>query len=72
MVNMSSYTPKDGCRTIWLKVTSDELELPVAVADTAEQLAKMCVTTVGSIYSSVSKVRHGRESTPYRKVRVEL
>ncbi len=69
---MSRYTPKDGCRTIWMKVTSDELELPVAVADTAEQLAQMCGTTVGSIYSSVSKAKHGRETTSYRKVRVKL
>lgn len=69
---MSAYKPADGCRTIWLKVTTDELELPVAVADTAEQLAKICGVTVKSIYSSVSHARHGRKTTPYRKVRVEL
>lgn len=67
------YKPKDGCRTVWLKVTDDEYELPVAFGDTAEDLARECGTTAGSIISSVSKAKRGvYKSTPYRKVRIEI
>ena len=38
---MGNYMPADGCRSVWLMVTADEYELPVAVADTAEELARI-------------------------------
>lgn len=51
---------------IWMKITSDEYELPVAVADTAKELARLCNVTVGAIYSQMSRVRHGTlASCPY-------
>lgn len=39
---------------VWMKITRDRLRLPVAVADTAEELAKICGTTADVIYSSWS------------------
>lgn len=56
-------------KTVWMKVTHDKYELPVAVADTAEELAKICGTTANSIRSSISHVKNGRKKwTPYVKV----
>ena len=60
-------------RNVWMKVTDDEIELPVAVADTAAELAKMLHVSENSIYSSMSHQTRGhRKKTPYRKVRITL
>ena len=67
------YKPKDGCRTIWLKVSHDRYELPVAVADTSAELAKLCGVTSNTIQSSMSKWKSGVNAwSPYRKIRVEI
>lgn len=59
-------------RTVWMKVSKDELELPEAVADTARELAEITGTTTFSIVSSVSKVRCGeRKMCRYVKVDIE-
>ena len=36
-------------RVVYMKVTRDEYELPVAVADTVVELAKICGVKVNSI-----------------------
>lgn len=54
---------------MWMKVTRDKYELPVAVAETVYELADMLGVTVNSIYSSMYHFRKGNtKSTPYRKV----
>jgi len=57
---------------IWLKVTQDKYELPVAVADSSEELARMCGVTASSIHSSMSHAKDGTRKTPYRKVRIKF
>lgn len=52
--------------TLYMRVTNDEYELPVAVADTAKELAIMTGTNLNVVYSSISK---GRKT--YKKVEVE-
>ncbi len=53
-------------KRIWLKVTSDKYELPLAVADTASELARLCGVTVNTIYAQMSRVRSGNlPSCPY-------
>lgn len=47
-------------RSIWMLVSSDRYELPIYVADTPEELSKLCGATVSTIKTSVSKARHGR------------
>lgn len=69
---MYTYTPKDRCRTVWLKVTIDKYELPVAVADSSAELARICGTTAQSIQSSMSHAKHDGRRSPYRKIRVEI
>lgn len=44
---------------LYMAVTSDSLELPIAVADTAKELAGMLGTTPGVIYSYVSRDQRG-------------
>ena len=53
---------------IWMKVTKDEYELPIAVADTAGELAMMLNVTVNSIMSGISHMKHDGTWTAYRKV----
>lgn len=45
--------------TIWMMVTSDKFELPVAVADSAGELARMVSCTENNIYSSYSHYKRG-------------
>lgn len=47
---------------MWLAVTPDQYELPLAVADTAEQLAAMFGLTRGSVLNLVSKNAPGTQS----------
>jgi len=57
---------------LWMRVTTDEYELPEAVADSADKLAKMCGVKAMTIYSSLSHYEHGRiAKTPYRRIRVD-
>lgn len=44
---------------LWVKTTLDKYELPVAVADSAKELAEMVGSTQNSVLSSVSKGRRG-------------
>lgn len=51
---------------LWMRVTRDIFQLPLAVADTAQELARLCGTTTAVIYSQVSQVRSGRlKSCPW-------
>ena len=63
---------EDRSRFVWMKVSDDEYELPVAVADSLAALARLCGVTEASIHSSMSKARHGIRKTLYRKVRIDL
>ena len=56
---------------IWLLVTADELELPVAVADTAGQLADMIGVRVNNIYSAISNAARFGYRCQYVKVEIE-
>ena len=48
---------------IWMKISNDAYELPVAVADSADELAMLCGTTANVIYSQMSHYKHGRLRT---------
>ena len=55
---------------IWIKVTNDKYELPVAVADSAEELAKLCGVKVNNIHSSRSHAKARGQKTRYLKVQI--
>lgn len=44
---------------LYLRTTIDKYELPIAVAETATELAKMLGTTQGCVSSSISHKRPG-------------
>lgn len=52
--------------TLYMKVSNDKYELPLAVADTGAELARMVGTTRGVVYSAISK---GYKT--YKKLEVE-
>ena len=58
-------------KVIWMKITKDEYELPVAVADTAAELARMLNVSVDTIYSATSRRRNRGDKTAFIKVEVE-
>ena len=52
--------------TLYLKTTNDELDLPVAVADSGRELANMLGVSVNSVWTCISKGISG-----YYKIEVE-
>lgn len=56
---------------VYMEVTADEFELPIAVADSAGQLAKMCGTTKGTIFSLISHEKAGVQKSKYKRVEIE-
>lgn len=58
-------------KNIYMKVTADEYELPLFVAETVRELAEMTGTTENNIRSSISKRRNGRANTHFLKVQIE-
>lgn len=57
--------------TLYIKVTQDKFELPIAVADTAGELAEMVGTSRNTVYSSIWHERNGKAWSSYKKVEVE-
>ena len=59
-------------KKLWMKVTNDEYELPLAVADTMAELARMTGIKPESLYSIISRDRHGKKHTySYREVVID-
>ena len=57
--------------TLYIKVTSDEYELPLAVGDTVRELAKMLGVKSDSIYSQMSHSKHNGYFCSYQKIEVD-
>ena len=57
---------------LYLKTTTDEYELPIAVAASVHELAKITGTSERSIASIISRLRNGKTDTKcYHIVEVE-
>lgn len=56
---------------LWIAVSRDKYELPLAVADTIEELAKMCGVKVHSIRSYISHAKKNGTRCKYIMVEVE-
>lgn len=62
---MSERTP----RFLWMEVSNDEYELPLAVADSALELAKVLgLKDENSVISSVSRAKRGGYWCKYKRV----
>lgn len=58
---------------LYMKTTSDEYELPLAVAESPRELAEMIGIKVASVASTISRIKNGKpEATKcYHIVEVE-
>lgn len=56
---------------IWMMVTRDKYELPLAIADTARELAELTGFNKNSIMRSVLTYEAGSKRSRFRKVRVD-
>lgn len=57
---------------VWMKVTRDKYELPIAVADSASELAKMCGVSEQSVLSAICRKKAGKlKKTTYFKIEIE-
>ena len=56
---------------VYMEVTKDKYELPVAIADTPTQLAKICHTSASNIYSSAYKRERGIKKGRFLRVNIE-
>ena len=56
---------------LYMKVTRDEYELPLAVADSVEELSRMTGSTEGSIWSTLSHQKTGRiKSGSFKRIEI--
>ena len=53
-------------RTLYIKCTTDKYELPIAVADSCNELSRMLGLSLNSVYSMISK-----EISGFHKIEVE-
>lgn len=58
-------------KTLYIKVTNDRYELPMAVAESGQELARLCGVTANTIYSQMSHAKAKGRWCSYRKVEVE-
>ena len=57
--------------TLWMLVTNDKYELPIAVADSAADLARMLGINANTIYSAVCRTDKLGYWSRYVRVEVE-
>ena len=58
--------------TVWIMVSKDKYELPLAVADSAQELAKMVGCSANNIHSSYSHYLHrAQKHSRFYKVEIE-
>ena len=59
-------------RTVYMKVTQDRYELPVAIADTVAELAWKVGVDEHFIRSAISREKHGKiRRSVYKRVEIE-
>ena len=59
-------------RTVYMKVTDDEYELPVAVANSVEELARILNVKPDTISGCISRYNRGLANhSAYRKVEID-
>lgn len=54
--------------TTWMKVSNDRLELPLAVASSCEELARICGVSSNNIASAISHAKKRGHKSQYIRV----
>ena len=55
-------------KMIWMEVDLRNKELPVKIADSAEELARLCGVKSSTVRTAATKGRYGRSRQKYLKV----
>lgn len=59
-------------KKLYIAISKDEYELPIAVADTPTELARMIGVSRKTIYNQMSRTKHGTiKQAIYRAVEVD-
>ena len=59
-------------KTVYMKVTNDRYELPIAIEDTAKALARKLGVGVSCIHSPISLEKSGKvKHSSYKRVEIE-
>lgn len=58
-------------KTVYMRVTSDRFELPVAVADSVGELARLLGISSRSISCMLARYYAGEKAYPYRRVTID-
>lgn len=56
---------------VYMEVTDDEYELPVAVADSVQMLAKTAGIKASSILQMISHEKAGTQRSKYKRIEIE-
>lgn len=54
---------------VWMEISQDKYELPVAVANTAKDLARICGVEISTVRSSASRANQGHEGNRFCRFR---
>lgn len=57
--------------TLFMAVTSDEYELPIAVATSAAELGRMCGVKANTVHHMIYMEKHDICKSRYKKVEVD-
>lgn len=55
-------------KSLYIKVTPDKYELPVAVSDTPDGLARLTGSTRATVLSCITHSRNGKHRSVYKRV----
>ena len=59
--------------TVWLATTDDKYELPIAVADSSSELARMLGIPVGTIFKRMYRYKQGKAKRAlYHKIEIDM
>lgn len=61
---------KTAKNRVYYKVSEDEYELIVAIADTARELATLCGVDHKTVFKGVERYEKGLYNSPYRRIEI--
>ena len=53
---------------VWVEVDLERKELPILICDSAEELARLCKTTVNNVKSAAAHAKYGKSQRRFLKV----
>ena len=57
--------------TLWMRVSKDKYRFPEVIADSLEELARLCGVSEKTVLATISHEKHGRMRSKYKKVIID-